>query len=187
MFVDLTNDEEEQISWTYTPGIFAREIAHLKCDIANLRIVKLLELILVHYLRVIGRQMVSHGSKWYQYCHGYGQCFATGPLLPLGIWAKWRLLFEVEKIQQLRLVYAALYQLIFICFWFLYKTRYLFKFVCFCFWQNVLEKIIPFTKATHNRIFNVAEYMQKIQLGSWRGEQKCKICSSGAISDYIPR
>jgi hypothetical protein len=80
--------------------------------VANLRIVKLLklrELILVRvflegYLTAIGRQMVSHGSKWYQYCHGYGQFFATGPLLARGIWAKWRLLFEVEKVQQLRLV-----------------------------------------------------------------------------------
>jgi hypothetical protein len=61
--------------------------------VANFRIVKLLklrELFLVRvflegYLRVIGRQMVSHGSKWYQYCHGYGQCFATGPLLARGI------------------------------------------------------------------------------------------------------
>ena len=40
-----------------------------------------IELILVRvfldgYLRIIGRKRVSRGSKWYEYCHGYEQCFA---------------------------------------------------------------------------------------------------------------
>ena len=49
------------------------------------------------------------------------------------------------------------------CFWFLYKTRYVFKFVCFLFLTKCARKdnIILFTKATRNRIFNVAEYMRK--------------------------
>ena len=46
------------------------------------------------------------------------------------------------------------------CFWFVYKTRCLFKFVCFLFLTKCARKdnIIAFTKATRNRIFNVAEY-----------------------------
>ena len=53
------------------------------------------------------------------------------------------------------------------CFWFVYKTRCLFKFVCFLFLTKCARKdnIIAFTKATRNRIFNVAEYMRKTQLG----------------------
>ena len=40
------------------------------------------------------------------------------------------------------------------CFWFLYKTRYVFKFVCFLFLTKCAGKdnIILFTKATRNRI-----------------------------------
>ena len=53
------------------------------------------------------------------------------------------------------------------CFWFVYKTRYVFKFVCFLFLTKCARKdnIILFTKATRNRIFKVAEYMRKTQLG----------------------
>ena len=53
------------------------------------------------------------------------------------------------------------------CFWFVCKTRCLFKFVCFLFLTKCARKdnIIAFTKATRNRIFNVAEYMRKTQLG----------------------
>ena len=53
------------------------------------------------------------------------------------------------------------------CFWFLYRTRHVFKFVCFLFLTKSARKdnIILFTKATRNRIFNVAEYMRKTQLG----------------------
>jgi hypothetical protein len=162
--------------------------------VANLRIVKLLkllELILVRvflegYLRVIGRQMVSHGSKWYQYCHGYGQFFLLEAFERNGVFCS-----KSKKCNNFGLYRLRCTSLFSFCFWFVYKTRCLFKFVCFLFLTKCARKdnIIAFTKATRNRIFNVAEYMRKTQLGccSWRGEQKCKIYSSGSIRDYIPR
>ena len=68
-----------------------------------------IELILVRvfldgYLRVIGRERVSRGSKWYEYCHGYEQCFATGKLLLRAKWRNGDFSFEVQKMWQLRLV-----------------------------------------------------------------------------------
>jgi hypothetical protein len=63
-------------------------------------------------------------------------------------------------------------------------SRYLLKIVCFLFLTKCARKddIIPFGKATRNKIFNVGDYMRKTQLGCWQLKRRTKmqINSSGA-------
>ena len=62
-----------------------------------------------------------------------------------------------------------------------YMTRYLFKFIWFLTKCVKKDNIMSFTKAAHNKIFNVGEYMRKKKLGCWKLKRtKSKLYSSGA-------